>query len=115
MKTIDEIVKTVPVFTGEFADSNSADVMFCTECRHTNENVLYADYDCPPYEGYAYVVFEKDGKLYEVSGSHCSCYGLEDQWEPEEVCLPELANRVTNGKGTTDMYSAQVKSILGLD
>ena len=27
----------------------------------------------------------KTNKLYEVHGSHCSCYGFEGQWSPEEV------------------------------
>lgn len=44
--------------------------------------ILYAEYECPPYEGYAWVLFVKDGELYEVSGSHCSCMGLEGQWKP---------------------------------
>lgn len=45
---------------------------------------IFAVYDCPPYEGYATVVFERGGKWYLATGSHCSCYGLEGQWEPEE-------------------------------
>jgi hypothetical protein len=45
--------------------------------------ILFAEYDCPWYEGYAWVVFRKEDQLYEVNGSHCSCYGLEDQWKPE--------------------------------
>jgi len=55
--------------------------------------ILYAVYDCPPYEGYAHVIFRKDGKLYEVNGSHCSCNGLEGQWEPEETSVEALLFR----------------------
>jgi hypothetical protein len=41
----------------------------------------------------AFIVFRKDGVLYEVNGSHCSCYGFSEssvyggstQWEPEPV------------------------------
>lgn len=29
-------------------------------------------------------------KLYEVHGSHCSCYGFEDQFKPEEATLEYL-------------------------
>lgn len=43
------------------------------------------------WEGSAAVVFEQDGKLYLVEGSHCSCYGLEGQWEPTEETLETLA------------------------
>jgi len=113
MKTIEEIVKDGTVILNDFADS--AEVMCAFGAKHTNENVLFAEYTYEDYEGYAFVLFEKDGKLYEVHGSHCSCYGLENQWEPEEVCLPELVNRVSNGKGVTDYYGGAIRTILGLD
>ena len=56
-------------------------------------DVLYASYDRADYEGWANVIFRKEGKLYEVNGSHCSCYGLEDQWEPEETTVKALLSR----------------------
>lgn len=52
--------------------------------------VLLASYTYEHYSGSALVVFRKDGKLYEVNGSHCSCYGLEGQWEPEETSVEAL-------------------------
>jgi len=58
-----------------------------------NATVHYAEYDCPSYSGYAVVVFERDGKLFEVHGSHCSCFGLEDQWGPEETTWEAIAMR----------------------
>ena len=57
-------------------------------------NILVAVYETPSYEGYAFVLFEREGKLYEVNGSHCSCYGLEDQWGEEEVVPAALLMRV---------------------
>lgn len=33
----------------------------------------------------AFIVFERNGEIWEVNGSHCSCYGFEGQWEPELV------------------------------
>jgi hypothetical protein len=57
-------------------------------------NIILADYTYEYYSGNAFVLFEKDGKLYEVNGSHCSCYGLEGQWTYEEVLLEELKNRI---------------------
>lgn len=52
-------------------------------------DMLLASYTYEDYSGSAFVLFKKDGKLWEVNGSHgCSCYGLEGQWEPEE-CTPE--------------------------
>lgn len=61
-------------------------------------NVLLASYGTPSYEGYAFVLFERAGKLYEVNASHCSCYGLEGQWEPEETTIDELRHRLEHGK-----------------
>ncbi len=55
-------------------------------------DIVAAHYDIGDYEGEAWVVFIKDGKWYEVHGSHCSCYGLEDQWDPEET-FPEAMLR----------------------
>lgn len=31
------------------------------------------------------------GKFYEISGSHCSCYGFENQFTPEECPLEYLS------------------------
>jgi hypothetical protein len=45
------------------------------------------------YNGSSLVVYEKEGKLFEVNGSHCSCHGLEEQWQPEETTLAALAMR----------------------
>ena len=60
-------------------------------------NILFASYNTGNYYVDAFVLFEKEGKLYEVNASHCSCYGLEEQWEPEEVLLEELEHRLING------------------
>lgn len=52
--------------------------------------VLLAIYTGGGYDGSAYVIFKKDNKYYTVSGSHCSCNGLEYQWEPVETTLEAL-------------------------
>jgi len=62
-----------------------------------NVRILVACYDTAPYEGYAYVLFKQKHKLYEVHGSHCSCYGLEGQWNPEETSLASIRHRVKEG------------------
>ena len=56
-------------------------------------DVLIAAYTYENYSGTAFVLFRQNGILYEVNGGHCSCYGLEGQWEPEEVVLAELRKR----------------------
>ena len=58
-------------------------------------NIIVATYTYENYSGDAFVLFEQGGKFYEVNGSHCSCYGLEGQWQPEEVDIDELENRFT--------------------
>ena len=49
--------------------------------------ILFASYTYEDYSGYAFVLMRRmsDGALFEVNGNHCSCYGLEGQWEPEET------------------------------
>lgn len=73
--------------------------------RYLNVNILFASYGCDNYEGDAFVLFEENGRLYEVNGGHCSCYGLEGQWDPEEVSLEELEHRLVNGTFGEDDYS----------
>lgn len=60
-------------------------------------NIIFATYTDENYSGEAWVLFEKEGKLFETSGSHCSCYGLEGMWEPTEVSIEELELRATPG------------------
>ena len=82
----------------------------------TDEEILLADYDTPPYEGYARVLFLRGGKLFEVCGSHCSCYGLEGQWAPEETSWEALALPFRRGKlgyeGTSEATAALRELVL---
>lgn len=87
---------------------------------YENKNILFASYGQDNYSGDAWVLFEENGKLYEVNGSHCSCYGLEGQWEAEEVVLAELENRLTKGTFGQDNYSDnefanELKTFLGIE
>ncbi len=57
-------------------------------------DVLFAVYECGNYEGDSQVIYRApDGELYEVTGSHCSCHGLEGQWEPARVTVDALKMR----------------------
>lgn len=73
--------------------------------RYKNVNILFASYSYANYSGDAWVLFEQNGELYEVNGSHCSCYGLEGQWEPDRVSLKELEHRLLNGTWGEDDWS----------
>lgn len=59
--------------------------------------VYVAWYEDESYSGTAFVLFEKDGKLWEVNGGHCSCCGLEGQWSPEETTWEAIAHIYRNG------------------
>lgn len=59
--------------------------------------ILVASYTYEDYSGSAYVLFRRDGKLFEVHGGHCSCYGLEGQWEPEETTKEAILHRLDKG------------------
>jgi hypothetical protein len=74
--------------------------------RWQNVEVILASYGTEDYGGDAFVLFRRDGKLYEVNGSHCSCYGLgeqnysgdrQTQWQPEETTVAALLHRLDNG------------------
>jgi len=70
-----------------------------------NIQIIFAHYsgydsDEGDYEMWARVLFRdaNDGKLYEVHGSHCSCFGLEGQWEPQEVSIHDIVSDLNNPK-----------------
>ena len=76
--------------------------------------ILHHRYESEGYEGSAFTVYTKDSKIYEVHGSHCSCFGLEDQWEPEETTIAALKLRVPD-PGSNEKpseYQQEVLSIL---
>ena len=66
--------------------------------------ILLPSYTDEDYQGDAYVLFRRDGKLFEVVGGHCSCYGLsessysginsETQWQPEETSVEAVRHRL---------------------
>lgn len=79
--------------------------------------VLLASYSTGNYAGTAFVLFRKDGELYEVHGNHCSCYGLEGQWEPEKTSIEELEFRLNQGrlgsnKWTGNLFAKELREVL---
>ena len=79
-----------------------------------NYQILLAYYDIDGYDGDAFVLYRdiNTGKLYEVHGSHCSCYGLEDQWEPEETTKQALRTRMTEGCLGHNKFEMELKAVL---
>jgi hypothetical protein len=83
------------IYDGEF--ENWDDVMSSFDVdkkdRFKPEIVYKACYDRDGYEGSATVAYRKNKKYYLVKASHCSCYGLEGQWDPEEIETKQLLMR----------------------
>lgn len=67
----------------DFSSWKSVQKNFETDFPEPPE-VLAASYEYANYYGTAWVVYaDESGIIWEVHGSHCSCYGLEGQWAPE--------------------------------
>ena len=118
MKTLEQIIKSRPVYLHDWSESKRKGVLQDFSDYDSNYDkkekafdstakILFATYTYANYSGDAFVLFEQNGKLYEVNGSHCSCYGLEGQWKPEEVNLKELYNRVTGGSFGVGYYGEE--------
>jgi hypothetical protein len=74
--------------------------------------ILLAGYEIDGYEGSAMVLFTKDNKLWEVHGSHCSCMGLEDQWQPKEVTTTMLRANLARDSYEYRPVKTQLTTIL---
>lgn len=66
-----------------FNDWNDVQTKFNCE-EPEPEQVLVAVYESGGYEGSSIVCYRNGDKYFINEGSHCSCYGLEDQWGPTE-------------------------------
>lgn len=92
-------LKRNPKFVGAFSCRDS---VFSNFQKEDDKDIVlcYADYECESYDGSATVFYfrKSTGKYYEAYGSHCSCYGLEDQWnKDEEIVFAELEKRFPEG------------------
>ena len=61
------------------------------------DEVLFAMYDVDGYEGSARVVYRQGNRFFYVHGAHCSCYGLEGQWDPEEYSAEQFVAAYERG------------------
>jgi len=101
MKTIKGFLKALrvtPIYVDGFACREDVFTQFA-KSDEPDIQILYANYDNADYDGSAEVVYYRKStkKYYEAYGSHCSCYGLEDQWEgDEEIVAEELLKRNGN-------------------
>ena len=98
-------LKNEQLFLGNFGNEEDVKREFAVKDNALNDAfILLAWYGYGDYDGAAFVLFERDGKLYEANGGHCSCNGLEGQWEPEETSAAELIHRIKEGHLGSDRY-----------
>lgn len=59
---------------------------------------VFAIYGSEGYDGYATVIYTNDGVIFNVvEGSHCSCYGLEGQWQAEDHMTLDALRKMGGG------------------
>jgi hypothetical protein len=107
MKTINDLLKQTPVYTGSFSSVDDNDIAREFSTKLGGANILFATYNIDDWEGDAFVLFERNGKLYEVHGSHCSCRGLEGQWKPEVTTVGALIYRLANAGFGRALYKGR--------
>jgi hypothetical protein len=90
---------------GSYSPSEQEIQRALSDEKYQGINVLLASYCYENYSGDAFVLFERGGKLFEVHGAHCSCYGLEYQWSPEETTIEALRHRLDKGSLGRDDWS----------
>jgi len=79
-------------YFGQLESLEDVEAEFDQKTGLTSKDILFAYYCYEDYSGKAVVLFvsPEDGLLYEVYGGHCSCNGLEGQWEPERTSWEAL-------------------------
>lgn len=117
MKTIQKLLEQQPVYLHDWSNKQDLVKDFRTEAIN-GYNILFASYSCANYSGDAFVLMEKDRALYEVNGNHCSCFGLEEQFEPERATLIDLRFRLDSGNFGVNSYCGnefanELKTFLG--
>lgn len=99
-----------PVYLHDWAKGGEAEMLSdfgIDKSALDGSTVIVASYTFEDYMGDAFVLFERGGKLFEVNGGHCSCYGLSQssysgnnrtQWEPEETSFEALLQRIPSSR-----------------
>ena len=99
-------------YFGDFNSVEDVESQWAGQGSLDGAQVIAAVYATGSYEGDAMIVFRRDGKLYEVHCSHCSCNGL-DVWSPEETTYEALTDRLEKTTGyDVDRYGEDFSSAL---
>lgn len=70
---------------------------------------LWCVYNKGDHDGVAECWFEEHGRLMYVSASHCSCHGLERQWDKETYSLAQFERRTEFATGLPAEFFAWCK------
>ena len=119
MRKLKELLKQKPVFLHNWSSESEVYKDFAIEPK-ADAKILFASYNEHCYEGNAFVLLAQAGKLFEINGSHCSCFGLEKQFEPEETTIEALRHRLIEGRMgqgcyAGNEYSYELKEFLGIE
>lgn len=81
-----------------------------------NLHIFYSYYSYEDYSGYGFLWGYDESKdtFFYNSGSHCSCYGLEGQWDVEEHTFEEMIavlERQIEQYDSTDYYYETEKNL----
>jgi glucuronate isomerase len=76
-------------YQGMFSSWADVQEQFGTHDKEPTE-VILAAYDEEGYDGSALVIFRRGRRYFTNYGSHCSCHGLEGQWDPIQTTKREL-------------------------
>ena len=131
MITKEKLIRKRPVFLENFANAgdvfNQFQVFGYTSWGEENKKlkppthikILFAYYTYEGYSGDAWVLgYNKIiDELFEVNGSHCSCYGLEGQWSEEHINLIHLEDRLNKagyGKWKDGPFENAIRKFLNL-
>lgn len=101
-----DLIPGLKLFHGEF--ENGSDVISefeIPEADRVGLTIHWAEYIPGDYCGSAFVLYEKDGKLFRADGSHCSCFGLEGQWEADPTSTDDLLTLHAGYKQRNAHYS----------
>ena len=118
MKTFKKFLialKKQPIYADGFSNREDVFNQFAKP-EDKDIKICYAVYIQESYDGNAIVIYYRSStkKYYEAYGSHCSCYGLDNQWEGnEEIVFEELEKRlIKNEVYGGDTLAARFKDYL---
>lgn len=96
------------VYFGNFVDREHVAASFQAQIDEDLE-IIFAVYGSWSYDGDAFVLLRKGEQLVAAYGNHCSCYGLEYQWRPEEATIEQLKYILEHGSKWDDYYGQEAK------